>query len=223
MQSGCACRGAAGLAHVGCRVRAARALQEDKGWQVWWECQTCLQDFTGGMSAGLANAVWSEVRDQAEEEDERLVAASILAASLDAQGKHAQAEQIQREVHAALKRVLGPEHRDTLRAAGNLANSLHSQEQYVEAEQMGREVHAALERVLGPEHADTLTTAGNLVLFLADQGKDVEAKQMHREVHEVQTRVLGADHHSTALLFTPSRVIPMDPSHKYLIVLNELT
>ena len=49
MQSGCACRGAAGLAHVGCRVRAARALQEDKGWQVWWECQTCLQDFTGGM------------------------------------------------------------------------------------------------------------------------------------------------------------------------------
>ena len=82
------------------------------------------------MSAGLANAVcqWSEVRDQAEEEDERLVAASMLAASFDAQGKHAEAEQIQREVHAALKRVLGPEHRDTLRAAGNLANALHSQE-----------------------------------------------------------------------------------------------
>ena len=127
MQSGCACRGAAGLAHVGCRVRAARALQKDKGWQVWWECQTCLQDFTGGMSAGLANAVWSEVRDHAEEEDERLVAASILAASLDAQGKHAEAEQMGREVSAVQTRVLGAEHHDTRKTADILARFLSEQ------------------------------------------------------------------------------------------------
>ena len=82
MQSGCACRGAAGLAHVRCRAQAARVLQENKGWQMWWECQTCLQRFTGGMSAGLANAWWSEVGDRAEEDAERLAAASNLADSL---------------------------------------------------------------------------------------------------------------------------------------------
>jgi len=32
-----------------------------KGRKMWWECQTCLQVFTGGMSAGLAEAWWSEI------------------------------------------------------------------------------------------------------------------------------------------------------------------
>ena len=61
IQSGCACRGAAGLAHVDCRIQVATVLRVNKGLQVWWECQTCLQPFTGGMSAGLADAWWSEV------------------------------------------------------------------------------------------------------------------------------------------------------------------
>ena len=106
MQSGCACRGAAGLAHVRCRAQAARVLQENKGWQMWWECQTCLQWFTGGMSARLADTWWSEVGDRAEEDAERLAAANNLANSLSMQGKYAEAEEMQREVLAVRKRVL---------------------------------------------------------------------------------------------------------------------
>ena len=86
IQSGCACRGATGLAHLGCRVRAAEALVEQKNsTEYWWTCQTCEQAFTGEMRDGLANAWWSQVRDRAEDDGERLSAAGHLAASPVAQ------------------------------------------------------------------------------------------------------------------------------------------
>ena len=60
-----------------------------------------------------------------------------------------------REVHAALKRVLGPERADTLTTAGNLVLFLADQGKDVEAKQMHREVHKAQKRVLGAEHHST--------------------------------------------------------------------
>ena len=67
-----------------------------------------------------------------------------MACSLSGQGKYAEAEQMQREVHAAQKRVLGAEHPDTLMTARNLARSLSAQGKHVEgpagaAEAQGRE------------------------------------------------------------------------------------
>ena len=68
IQSGCACRGAAGLAHLSCRVEAAEALVEQtQSPEWWWTCQTCKQQFTGEMRNGLANAWWSRVCDRAED------------------------------------------------------------------------------------------------------------------------------------------------------------
>ena len=90
IQSGCACRGPAGRAHLDCRVQAAQTLVERKRSRRWWfTCQTCEQRFTGAMCIGLANAWWSQVRDRAKEDPERLTAAGNLATSLDDQGKHA--------------------------------------------------------------------------------------------------------------------------------------
>ena len=87
IQSGCACRGPAGLAHPGCRVKAAQTLVERKGSNMWWfTCQTCEQEFTGAMCIGLANAWWSQVRDRAEEDPERLAAAHNLAGGDVARG-----------------------------------------------------------------------------------------------------------------------------------------
>jgi len=63
---------------------------ERKSSRRWWfTCQTCEQRFTGAMCIGLANAWWSQVRDRAKEDPERLTAAGNLATSLDDQGKHA--------------------------------------------------------------------------------------------------------------------------------------
>ena len=70
---------------------------------MWWECQTCLQVFTGGMSAGLTDAWWSEVCDRAEEDVERLAASNNLATSLAAPG----AEQMEGKAHEVQNRVLG--------------------------------------------------------------------------------------------------------------------
>ena len=124
IQSGCACRGPAGLLHLACCVKAAQALVERKGWRWWFTCQTCEQEFTGAMCIGLANAWWSQVRDRAEEDPERLAAAHNLAHSLSGQGQHAEAEEMLREVLAVRKRVQGAEHPGTLTTASNLANSL---------------------------------------------------------------------------------------------------
>ena len=150
IQSGCACRGAAGLAHLRCRVEAAEALVEQKSsTEWWWTCQTCKQKFTGEMFDGLANAWWSRVRDRAEDDGERLTAAGNLAYSLSRQGKYDEAETMEREVLAVRQRVLGAEHPGTLTAAGNLAQSLSDQGKYDEAEKMQREVLAVRKRVMG--------------------------------------------------------------------------
>ena len=189
IQSGCACRGATGLAHLGCRVRAAEALVEQKNsTEWWWKCQTCEQAFTGKMRDGLANAWWSRVRDRAEDDREKISASENLADSLSHQGKYAEAEEMQREGLAVSKRVLGAEHPQTLTAAGNLALSLKRQGKFAEAEKMQREVLAVMKRVLGAEHPDTLAAAGNLALSLKLQGKRAEAEEIMREVLAVRTQ-----------------------------------
>jgi SAM-dependent methyltransferase len=65
------------------------------------------------------------------------------------QGKHAEAEQITREVLAVRKRVLGPEHPETLRSAGNLASSLCGQGKHVEAEQIALDSGGSIARLSG--------------------------------------------------------------------------
>ena len=162
IQSGCACRGDAGLAHVACRVKAAEAQAPQKQGCVWWQCQTCKQAFTGAMQRGLAEARWTQVRWREQEDGEWQMAALMMARAIGDQGRYAEAEKMQREVLAAQERELGADHPSTLATAGNLATTLSKQGQYAEAEKMQREVLAAQERELGADHPDPVTTAGNL-------------------------------------------------------------
>ena len=89
--SGCACRGPSALAHVACRIRAAEIMGGHRGQQVWSECLTCQQGYTGPVLAGLANAWWTQVRDRPEEDLERLAAAQNLAGSVFQQGDYTEA------------------------------------------------------------------------------------------------------------------------------------
>ena len=141
IQSGCACRGDSGLAHVGCLIKVAASQAAHRGSASWRRCQTCKQDYTGAMQVALADAWWSRARDQAEQSPERLDAACNLANSLYAQGRYAEAEQMQRNSHEVEMRLLGAEHPDTLATASNLAQSLFTQGKYAHAEQIQREVH----------------------------------------------------------------------------------
>ena len=92
IQSGCACRGDSGLAHIGCLVRAAASQQAQRGSDVWQQCQTCKQYYTGAMQRGLAEAWRSRVAGQAAENTERLAAENNLGMTLVNQGKDAEAE-----------------------------------------------------------------------------------------------------------------------------------
>ena len=198
IQSCCACRGAAGLAHDECRVKAADTLVRRTGQDMWWwTCQTCEQEFTGAMGTGLARAWCSRVCERAEENRERLEAMNNLAVSLNSEGKHAEAAEIQRAVLAVRTRVLGPEHPDKLTTANNLAICLSRQGKHAEAEEMLHEVLAARKRVLGTEHPSTLVTGNKLGNCLSGQGKHAEADELLREVLAARKRVLGREHPHT--------------------------
>ena len=196
-QSGCACRGDGGLAHIDCRIRAAASQQAQRGDEVWWQCQTCKHDFTGAMRTGLAVSWRSRVAGQAPESSERLGAECNLAQALIGQGKYAQAEPMLLELRRVEMRVLGFLHPKTLATNVNLASALSYQGKNAEAERIERDVLAVQMRVLGAEHPETLTTMSNLALSISGQGKDAEAEQIQRELLEVQKRVLGAEHPET--------------------------
>jgi tetratricopeptide (TPR) repeat protein len=215
IQSGCACRGDAGLAHVECRAEDAAHRMISKGdFEGWWKCGTCGQRFTGAMQLGLACAWWSTAQRLPEEDGQRLGAAGNLASAFAQQGNYAGAETLYRQGLAIERRVLGPEHPSTLVTAGNLAASLDRQGKYAEAETMYREVLVVRRRVLGPEHPSTLMTAGNLANALNAQGKYAEAETLNREVLVVQRRVLGPEHPDT-LWTTGTLAISLDEQGKH--------
>ena len=212
IQSGCACRGDAGLAHLDCRVKAAEARFPPPS--VWWVCQTCNQPFTGDMRVGLAEAYWSRVQCFAEEDGRRVSAAHNLARCRFEQGRLTEAETLQREVYEVHKQGLGPEHAYTLLAGGNLATFLMCQNKFAEAEQMLRELHEAQERVFGVEHPNTLTTISNLANCLANQGKNEDAEKMLRDVFEGKTRILGEENPDTLIAETNLAHFFLKQGHK---------
>ena len=58
---GCACRGAAGFAHVSCLARLAQVAVErgtGPGWDRWHECGLCEQEYHGVVACALGWACW---------------------------------------------------------------------------------------------------------------------------------------------------------------------
>jgi hypothetical protein len=121
--------------------------------------------------------------------------------------KYAEAEQVSREFHAALKRVLGAEHPHTLHNANNLAACLCGQGKFAEAEQIQLEVHVTQMRVLGRRHPDTLNSSCNVACTLFRLRKYAEAEQLFEATLKTQRDVLGPAHPHT--LNTTSRMDEM--------------
>jgi non-specific serine/threonine protein kinase/serine/threonine-protein kinase len=95
------------------------------------------------------------------------------------------------------RRVLGPEHSDTLRSMGTLAAVLAYRGHYAEAEKLQRETLEIRRRVLGPEHPDTLASRNLLAATLVYDGHESEAEKLERETLDIRRRVLGAEHQDT--------------------------
>jgi hypothetical protein len=198
IQSGCGCRGDAGLAHVGCRAKAAaykaRSTGDAGGWQM---CITCNQIFTGQMAMGLAEAWWAAVQDIDEADMDRQSAGNLLAQALTQQGRYAESEEQCRELRAVQHRMPGPDSVNAMTTAHLLGNALFSQTKDVDAEVVYREVLSKRREQLGAENLDTLKTLMSLGNVFSVQGKLDDALVAYKKVRTIQERVLGAEHENT--------------------------
>ncbi|GCB25793.1 kinesin light chain [Aspergillus awamori] len=116
---------------------------------------------------------------------------------LSSDGRWKEAEELGVQVLELYKRVLGPEHPDTLSSMSNLALTYWNRGQWKEAEELQIQVMELDKRVLGPEHPDTLSSLANLASTYRDQGQWKEAEEMQVQVLELRKRVLGPEHPDT--------------------------
>jgi Tfp pilus assembly protein PilF len=86
-----------------------------------------------------------------------------------------------RETLDIRRRILGPDHRDTLMSMNNLANILFIEKRYGDAGKLEQETLDIQRRVLGPNHPDTAMSTYNLGGIALHKGKPDEALSLLRE------------------------------------------
>jgi len=108
--------------------------------------------------------------------------------------RHVEAEELNVQVMETRKRVLGPEHPDTLSSMANLASTFGNKGRWDEAEELFVQVIETFKRALGSEHPSTLNSMWNLAHTYKKHGKDDEAIGLQRQVVAVHQKVLGSEH-----------------------------
>ena len=106
-------------------------------------------------------------------------------------GLYTQADSLLQQAVETRRRILGPEHPDTLNSSAQLALVLHQEGHFAQAETLDRQLLGIEQRVLGPKHRTTLLTMGNLSWTLDAQGRYDEAESLGRRTLEAQQRELG--------------------------------
>lgn len=90
------------------------------------------------------------------------------------QRSYAEAEKLYRETLDMARRVLGPDHPNSLSSIGTLAGTLASEKLY-------HDTIDAQRRVLGAEHPDTASSTYSLACIAVRQGRRDEALSLLRE------------------------------------------
>ena len=125
---------------------------------------------------------------------------SGFASTLGSPKKHAEAEEMLRELIAKQQQLLGPEHPRTLLNTINLAATLSDQNKHDEALIIQRASYSGHVKVQGamlPMHPTTLLAASNLAVTLKNLGEYSECEAIYREALVMQMKVLGAAHDHT--------------------------
>jgi len=122
---------------------------------------------------------------------------SIMANTYHSLGVFSRAQPLAERAVDIDRRVLGPNHPDTLQSTVRLANILRDRGHLAEAEKMLRATLPIEEQVFGPEAPETLSSMTRMGAVLFDEGKYAEAEKIKRETLTIQERVLGADHPDT--------------------------
>ena len=197
----CACRGAAGFAHVSCLARQAKIMYAeaeernlddeafDARWARWHTCRLCEQEFHGVVSHALGWACWKTYLGQSNNDD-RASAMTQLGNGLYSAGHFEDALSVREALLSTLRR-LGADEEILLDAQSNVASTYADLGQLEKALSMERDIYSDSVQLLGEENRDTLEAAGNLAITLRDLERFQEARSVLRNAIPLTRRVLG--------------------------------
>jgi len=148
----CACRGAAGFAHVSCLAKQAKISWAEaevnlnvnnfeERWGRWHTCGLCEQHYHGVVCCALGWACWKTYLGRPETDEVRTDAMTILGNGLS-EAEHYDDAVAVYEAKLATEERLGEPEPDKLITRGNLAICHYNLGQLDEALSMQREVYA---------------------------------------------------------------------------------
>ena len=198
IQRGCACRGEAGLAHIDCMVKYAKAT-EDRDSGVWLGCGTCKQAFTGKMKQALGRKFWESVQGLPAGHPKRQTATLTYARCQMEEGRYEMAEELARGLLATTSGNV--DKRLFFAAHSTLSHALLAQGKLADAENGLREARGAAEGSQDPTFKHFAAEAtGDLATVLGKQGKHADAEKEARSCVD-QLRSLYGNEHSTTLAY----------------------
>ena len=185
---------------------AVRSLKRDLGNQP--ERQAQLEAALAGAYRGLglygdAVPLREKVRNYYLEQGgpdhpETLVAMRALALEYEGVGGHLdEALAMNEEALTRSRRVLGPEHRDTLMAVQESAYILYAAGDFAAALEIREEVLVLSRKALGTEHPDTFLAMANLARSYSEAKRWDEAVALHEEAVELRRNLNGPEHQLT--------------------------
>jgi CHAT domain-containing protein/tetratricopeptide (TPR) repeat protein len=156
------------------------------------------------------------------------VAYESLAGCLQARGRYAEAEVLQRQAVLRSRHDKGDEHPDTATACATLAEILKAQGNYAEAEGLCRTALRILRARRGERDPVTAKGCSTLAGVLEAQGKYAEAESLYRSAAAVYRAALGAEHSATlyALLLLANdldgqgKYAEAEPIHEELLAVS---
>ena len=199
---GCACRGAAGFAHVSCLARQAKVLvaeAEERDldgdafgarWRRWDTCSLCKQDYHGVVRCALGWACWKTYLGRPETDQLRHMAMAELGNGLS-EADHEEEALPVREANLSMLRRLDASECDILGAQNNLAITYAAVGREEQALCLLREVYSGRLKLNGEEHITTIRAANNYAPFLIRLQRIEEAKSLLLRMVPVARRVLG--------------------------------
>lgn len=123
-----------------------------------------------------------------------------MAITLNNLGRHDEAFCIYNDVWETRKKILAPDHSDTMRARHNMAVALMGQEKYNEALEIFQEVLARQKIFLGPSHIDTLQTQRNIASVFLLKNEPMESMNLYKEGTNLRQNIWKSDHSHTSLM-----------------------
>ena len=204
----CACRGAAGFAHVSCLARQAKILVEDAEerdldddafdarFRRWDTCRLCEQQYHGVARCALSWACWKTYVGRPEADETLGMAITALGNGLHCAGQDEDALSVKEAELSMLRRVGAPEE-DMLAVQSNLAITYGELGWLDEALRLKRDVYSGYLRFDGEEHEHTLLAATNYADALTSLERFEEAKTLLRRTVPVARRALGNNNETT--------------------------